>query len=306
MKISVDYGAVESKKYFGTKIFAQNLKEALIRYDNKNTYIFYDFKNVYPKIFWNKIGLSIAELKFQPKIFLALNQAVPLYVNGKIISFFHGLSFYFYPEFYSKSEINRLNSQLKEMVKRSDKIVVSSIRVKKELLKLFLNKNIDKKIFVLPFGVPFDILKNKPKKNKEKIFLFVGGSQPIKNFSFIKNVFKEFQKNHKNYKLINVTNLNRKQLINYYQKATALLTSSFYESFNLPVLEALALGCPVIATSSAIIPELKKYVNIAKDEDEFLKLMFEIPKKPNKKIIKEIKEKFSWENYVKKLIKLYR
>ncbi|BBZ79846.1 glycosyl transferase family 1 [Mycolicibacterium anyangense] len=41
-----------------------------------------------------------------------------------------------------------------------------------------------------------------------------------------------------------------------YENAAALVFPSFYEGFGLPVLEAQALGCPVIASNRASIPEV--------------------------------------------------
>jgi len=303
MKISVDLGASFGKGFFGTKIFSLNLKKALLKYDKNNQYFFYDEKTVWPKIFWMKLGVSLKEWQLKPDVFLALNQALPFYFHKKAIAFSHGLSFYFSPKCYKKNVFNRLNNQLKEMIKKADKIVVSSKKVKDEFLLLF--PKIEDKIYVLPFGIPFDCLKEKPRKTKEKFFLTLSGSQPIKNFSFIEKTFFAFNKKNPDYKLINVENISRKKLISLYQKATAFLTASYYESFNLPVLEALSLGCPVVGLESAIIPELRDYVNLAKDEDYFLRLMKEIPKKPTTFLIKKLKEEFSWKKYVKKLVELY-
>jgi len=303
MKISVDFGAAWGKGFFGTKIFSLSLKKALLEYDKKNRYFFYDFKTVWPKFFWMKLGVSLKELRLQPDVFLALNQALPLYFHKKAIAFSHGLSFYFFPNYYPKNVLNRLNKQLKEMIMRADKIVVSSQKVKNEFLHIF--PKIKEKIYVLPFGIPFDCLKKRSKKNKEKFFITISGNQLIKNFSFIQATFFEFKKKNPQFKLINVENVGRKKLINLYQKATALLTASYYESFNLPVLEALSLGCPVIGLESAIIPELKDYVNLAKNQDEFLRLMQEIPKRPDGLSIKKLTNEFSWKKYVEKLVKLY-
>jgi len=303
MKISVDLGAVFGKGFFGTKIFSLNLKEALLKYDKNNQYFFYDFKTIWPKIFWMKLGVSLKEWQLKPDVFLALNQALPFYFHKKAIVFSHGLSFYFFPKYYPKNVLNRLKNQLKEMVRRADKIIVSSKKVKDEFLQIF--PKIENKIYVLPFGIPFDCLKQKPKKTKQKFFLTLSGSQPIKNFSFIKEIFFEFKKKNPEFKLINVENISRKKLITFYQKATAFLTASRYESFNLPVLEALSLGCPVVGLESAVIPELSDDVNLAKDKDDFLRLMKEIPKKPTPSLIKKLKEEFSWKKYIKKLVELY-
>jgi len=303
MKISVDLGAISGKGFFGTKIFSLNLKEALLKYDKNNQYFFYDFKTVWPKIFWMRLAVSLKEWQLKPDVFLALNQALPLYFHKKAIVFSHGFSFYFFRKYYPKNVFNRLNNQLKEMVRRAEKIVVSSEKVRDEFLQIF--PKIKDKIYVLPFGVPFDCLKEKPKKIKKKFFLVVSGNQPIKNFSFVKEIFLEFKKRYPDFKLINVRNINRKKIIELYRNAFALLTASFYESFNLPVLEALSLGCPVVGLESAIIPELRDYVNIAKNAEEFLKLMKKLPKKPTIRLINKLRQKFSWKRYVKKLVKLY-
>ena len=50
-----------------------------------------------------KARVSLEELVNEKDIFLALNQASPLFTGSRIISFSHGLSFYFYADFYPDS-----------------------------------------------------------------------------------------------------------------------------------------------------------------------------------------------------------
>src|SRR3989339_158159 len=296
MKISVDGGALNPKnnQRFGTSVFSENLFKALQLYDKKNQYKIYTFDNLKPRLFWLKGRISLEEFKQKNNIFLALNQAVPLYTSGKVVSFCHGLSYHYYPELYSKKDVNRLNKQLGEMVKKSDKIIVSSQNVSDELISMY--QYIEDKVFVLPFGIPFDMKKSKQNK-KQKYFLYVGMDHPIKNISFIKKAFKKFNtlRDNKNYRLVLVTkNCPRKKLLRLYRNATALLTASYYESFNFPVLEALSQGCPVIGLKTAIIPELKTYVNDAKDNKEFVSLMKKIPLKPSVQSINQLYKEFNW------------
>jgi len=45
-------------------------------------------------------------------------------------------------------------------------------------------------------------------------------------------------------------------LAGLYSAATALVVPSLYESFGLPVLEAMSCGCPVVSSNAAALPEV--------------------------------------------------
>lgn len=334
MKISIDGGALcaHDDKQFGNYTFSDNLIRALMTYDKKNHYYIYSFcnkrsdlhlkknftyKKILPKFLWSKIRVGVEELVEEKDVYLALNQSIPLTTFSKIISFSHGLSFKFYHGFYH--DYDRLNDQLTIMMKDSDKIVVSSLRVKEEMIEI--NSKIKNKVHVIPFGIPLDMEAPTKKIRKEKFFLHVAMDHPIKNIDFIIKAFKRLRKtkSFQDYELylvgyskkIHETNIkaiphvSRKALKDLYRRTAALLTSSFYESFNLPVLEALSQKSQVVGLREAIVPELRPYVRMADDLDEFIELMKKSVNKPFK-THKELSRVFSWKKYVAALMKLYK
>ncbi len=336
MKISLDAGALCTKnnERFGNYTFTKNLLESLLKYDKTNEYFCYSFcekpdwlktnslfhyQVLRPRTLWLSTRVSLEELRKPKSIFLALNQAIPARTGSSVISFSHGLSFYYYPQLYQDAYY-ALKDQLKPMLSRSRKILVSSRKVKKEFMSAFPKAdNID----VLPFGIPEDMFVYTPQK-REKYFVYIGMDHPIKNIEFLLNSFKIFKKDKKfaDYKLVLVGNLKRYEdpvnsisIFSEYKrekvrlllsKARGYLTASFYESFNFPVVEALAQKCQVIGLKSALIPEYKSFVATAFDGETFLKEMKEIASGKEIRINNlELKQIFSWERYVKKLSDLY-
>ncbi|MBI3366225.1 hypothetical protein HY041_01180, partial [Candidatus Roizmanbacteria bacterium] len=152
MRIAIDGGAICSNRLdqFGNYNFTKNLILGLSQFDKKNQYSFYSFcqepdwfpkrKNIryvklWPTIFWLKGRISFEEIRKRNDVIFALNQAIPLITPSTIVSFSHGLSFRFFPQYYLDSH-QILSQQLDEMMKRSSKIIVTSQRVKDELISI--------------------------------------------------------------------------------------------------------------------------------------------------------------------------
>ena len=313
MKISLDSAALcTNGNRFGNYTFTRNLIEALAKTDTENRYTLYTYcrkphdlelsermrlRRLYPRRFWLSVRVGIAEAFASNDIFLALNQAIPLWTSPRILSFSHGLSYYYFKDLYPDSYSN-MKSQLFSMMDRSEHIFVSSKKVKTEMDSIFLR---NKKVSIIPFGIPYDMITRTQDQNDltdrvaelpRKFFLFAGYDHPIKNIQFLADAFKIFSQSshHEDYKLllvgaefdryskkssniISFRHVNRAELKHLYQKASGYLTTSLYESFNLPVLEALSQGCQVVGRESAIIPELKEYVYTADHVEEFVEAM---------------------------------
>jgi len=88
---------------------------------------------------------------------------------------------------------------------------------------------------------------------------------------------------------------------------------SFYEGFGLPVIEAMACGCPVITSNVSSLPEVggdaALYVN-PYDTNSFtneIRKLIRSSNLRNKLIEKGIKRAklFSWENTAKKYLEVF-
>ncbi len=332
MKIAVDGGALCSPpgKQFGTFRFTTELLQALALYGT-HKYTAYSFcevpkkeqlkkleyKTVTPSFAWMKIPLPLKLAADKPDVFLAASQVVPFGYKGKKIVFSHGLSFYFYPEYY-KDEYPRLKAQLDEYSKTADIIIVSSEMVKREMIRI--HPKVENKVKVLPFGIFSKPVKRA--RNPRPYFLYVGSDQQIKNVSGLIHTFTQFWKNNRTtpFKLLlvgthrsklppyieQVSFATHNELANLYANATAYVTCSMYESFNFPVVEALSAGCPVVALETAVTEEQDPFVQTAETMEDLQFLFekaalgtFEFEEKP------DITTVFSWERYVSELEKLY-
>lgn len=108
--------------------------------------------------------------------------------------------------------------------------------------------------------------------------------------------------------------ISEKDLVKLYNNADIFIRPSWYEGFGLPVLEAMACGCPVIASKVGSLPEIVGKCGILvspHDKEEWCKKILEVisdtklRKKLSRLGIKRAKM-FSWEKTARETIKAYK
>ena len=102
-------------------------------------------------------------------------------------------------------------------------------------------------------------------------------------------------------------------LVKIYNLATAAILPSIYEGFGLPVLEALASGCPVITSRGGSIPEVAGQAVSYIDATSIDNIRDGISRVMNNRVLRENlskkglmqSKKFTVEELVKNLVKVY-
>ena len=112
-------------------------------------------------------------------------------------------------------------------------------------------------------------------------------------------------------KVIRLGFLTTEDLVVLYNLAAVYCQPSFYEGFGLPVLEAMACGCPVVAANTSSLPEICGPAAIMVDPHYINDMIKGLQEALLKK--EELKEKgfaqvrkFSWEKTAKKTYEIYQ
>lgn len=108
--------------------------------------------------------------------------------------------------------------------------------------------------------------------------------------------------------------VSEKQLRDLYRGALALVYPSLYEGFGLPALEAMACGCPVIASNTTSLPEVGGHAVLYVDPENTESISHEmkvleesasLQSSLREKGFKQL-EKFSWEKTAQATLDVYR
>lgn len=271
---------------------------------------------------------------------------IPYAYNKPSVVTVHDLAIYKHPKFFPSGQKFSTKFLVPKSLKKTKKIIAVSETTKKDIVKLF--KIPAAKIKVIYEGFAGDKVKVaeaatlKKYKLASPYILFVGTIEPRKNLVGLIQAFAEVNKDRrlKNYQLIlagaegwkdekvfkTIQDLKLGMKIKYLgyvshddklnlmRRATCFVFPSFYEGFGLPVLEAMAIGTPVITSNLSSLPEVAGQaailVNPAKKEEitKALKKVLgnEHLRQQMSNNGREQARKFSWSKCVQETLKVYQ
>jgi len=197
-----------------------------------------------------------SKLKFLEKIYAKFFISKAVLQSDKIITVSN----------FSKSEILKYTKVKKDKIE----VILNCIdtnffkkqKDKKQIEKVIDKINLPKKYFLFVGSLKahknlLNLIKafeEIDKEYPEKYLVIVGKNKNLKNSIDIKNIIEKNDRLTHKVKL--VSDATDKDLLVIYEKALALVFPSFYEGFGAPLLEAMSMKCPIIASNRASIPEV--------------------------------------------------
>ncbi len=237
---------------------------------------------VKPALAWSRIFLPVYFFFHKnPDVYFAPAHYSPVFLRCPLVVTIHDLAYHHFPRDFLKKDLYKLTHWTEESLKKAAKIIAVSRNTANDITALYGIAS--SKISVISNG--FDAPGRAPVKKlplKHPYFLYVGTLQPRKNIAFLIKTFTQFKSDHPEYQLriagkkgwlydkifkVVASNKLEKDVIfegyvseerksQLYRNASCFVMPSLYEGFNIPLLEALSHGCPVVAADSSSLPEV--------------------------------------------------
>ncbi len=312
MKIAIQAADLDSPRIDGTRVYLLNMLNRFGELSSSDDFFIFHRENFNPKLepkkfpnyqilqkpfpfYWTQIKFSMELYKGNFDSLWMPMQALPFVgrKNLKTTVTIHDLAFKYFPEFFPKRDLLRLNLFTDFAIKNSDKIVAVSQSTKKDILHFYPGIK-EEKIKVIYHGFDPDLFQRKFSEETEKeildrytlsdvqYVLYVGALQPRKNLEQLIEAFEMVRKEKHRLKLVLaggkawmwkeiVKCVNKSEFRNdiiitgtisfeevavLYQNAEVFVFPSLYEGFGIPILEAMASGTPVICNQNSSLHEV--------------------------------------------------
>ncbi len=271
---------------------APNIEIVLVSWWNKSKYLRMIWEQVvFPfHLMRLKIDLLFSPVFISPVLFLTCKSVVSVL----------DMTFYSHPEYHNSSKVFYYKTLLPLVVRRADQVVAISQSTKIDLQKTLAVP--ESKITVTPLAANARF-RFRGGVSRKPAVLFVGTLEPRKNASTLIRAFSKIPapyelwivggKGWGNTEIQEALNESPSKdrikffgyvadsdLPSFYSEASLFVYPSHYEGFGIPVLEAMASGCPVITSRNSSLIEIGQdaaiLLNDPKNESELVAAMEKI------------------------------
>ncbi len=349
MKIGVNTRLLQEKHHTGIQSYIVNLYENISFIDKDNEYVFLEGQQKNSRLanaLYNNFLIRNQIKKSKIDIFHATNSILPLGPkNCRYVSTVHDLGFKTIPQWTPRTEIVYYNFVFKNVVKKADLIIAVSSFTKNEIKKYYGVE--ESRLAVVLSGTDnfyleketddyLDEIRKKYNFSGRKTIFMNSAHCNRKNTDSIIRVFIEnydyfrdkrliicgvvgkttFQSliNPRDNNIILTGYVPKKELRALYQIADVFIYPSLYEGFGLPILEAMASGCPVLASNIPPVREIISNENLLFDplnlDEIYEKIKNCLSLKDEEKQIlfysyKDILKRFTWQKTAEKMIDIF-
>jgi len=299
------------------------------------------------RIFGEQFYIPLITKRLNIDVFFSPCNIVPRFVSSPAVVMLFDLHWFIFPEIFNKLKLAYLKKSIGRSVQNSYKILTVSENSKKDIIEIF--KIPEEKIKVIYVGLDpiFKKENDEDKRNgvmskygiNKKFILSVCQLHRRKNILRLVKAFSNLKEQEKiNHKLVIVGGkgdgyseiisfINEKAINDIlitgcipdedicllYNAADLMVYPSLYEGFGMPVVEAMACGCPVVTSNVSSLPEVvgdaAVLVDPYSDENIADAIYSVISNKPPReglieKGFKRAKE-FSWEKAAQETLKIF-
>jgi glycosyltransferase involved in cell wall biosynthesis len=312
MKIAIQVADLDAKRIDGTRVYIHNMLKFFGALDPDSDFLLYhknefnseltppDFPRYKIKqknrpIFWTQGWLAGELCRDKPEVLWMPMHNIPLRCVGKmkIVVTAHDLAYKYFPQYFPKKDLMKLNLLGNWAFTKSDKIIAISESTKKDILRFYPSIS-EKKIKVIYHGFDaevFAVPRNLEVENsvKERMgidgdyLLYAGAIQPRKNLGVLIDAFDLFKEKTKSEiklviagerawlsdsvfekiknsrfqkEILTPGRLTFTDMGTLVRGASAYVYPSLYEGFGLPVLEILASHVPLICALNSSLGEV--------------------------------------------------
>ncbi len=271
-------------------VFVHRSRRELIGEARNVEWVMIPDKSRWRRMLWEQIELPRWVHRFRLDLLHSLHYTRPFFLPCKSVVTFHDMTFFLYPHLHTLTKRLFFQAAIRFSGSKADALIAVSESTRRDVLRLL--KLPPKKVFTVYHGVAegfkpiaeTSLLENIRNKYglPARFILYVGLVEPRKNLPLLLRAFKKATNDGVGAQLVVAGSFGwmvepvfeqlqelgleekvhftgyipRQDLPMVYNLADFLVYPTLYEGFGLPVLEAMACGCPVVASAVSSIPEV--------------------------------------------------